>query len=40
MARDGNLKEIAFGCPDLSIISRLYNPINNVSTDLQFCKKK
>lgn len=39
MASDGNLKEIDFCCPDLSTISRLYNPINNVSTDRQFCKR-
>lgn len=40
MASEGSLKEIAFCCPDLSTISRLYKPISSVSTDRQFCKKR
>lgn len=38
IARDGNLNEIAFCCPDLSTTSRLYNPINRVSRERQLWK--
>lgn len=38
IASDGSLKEIVFCWPDLSTISKLYRPINNVSTDRQFYK--
>jgi len=40
IARDGNLNETAFCCPDLSTSSKLYNPINRVSRERQLCWKR